>query len=47
LIGFVFFISFEKDFKIKSQVANKNWFVFLILKEKRLKVELKIDLKFD
>jgi len=42
LICFVFFISFEKGFKVKSQVANKNWFVFFNLKENRLKVELKL-----
>jgi len=33
LIGFVFFISFEKGIKIKSQMTNKNWFVFLISKK--------------
>jgi len=38
LIGCVFFISFEKAFKMKSQVANMNWFVFFNLKENRLKV---------
>jgi len=38
----VFFISFEKGFKMKSQVASKNWFVFFNLKENRLKVELKL-----
>ena len=42
LIGCVFFISFEKGFKMKSQVANKNWFVFFMLKEEWLKVELKL-----
>jgi len=31
----VFFISFEKGFKMKSQVAKINWFVFF--KEKLLK----------
>jgi len=36
----VFFISFEKGFKVKSQLANKNWFIFFILKEKGLTVEL-------
>jgi len=25
---------FEKGFKTKSQVTNKDWFVFFILKEK-------------
>ena len=33
LTCFVFFISFEKSFKVKSQVANENWFVFFILKK--------------
>ena len=28
LICCVFFISFEKGFKMKSQAANENWFVF-------------------
>jgi len=32
LIVFVFF-SFENGFKMESQVANENWFVFLILKK--------------
>jgi len=34
LIGFVLFISFEKSFKIKSQVANKNWFVSFYIERK-------------
>jgi len=38
----MFFINFEKGFKIKSQVANNNWFVIFILKEKGPKVELKL-----
>jgi len=32
-----------KKFKIKSQVANENWFVFFNLEENRLKVEFKFD----
>ena len=36
LIGCVFFISFEKGFKIKSQVANEYLFVFFILKKNDL-----------
>jgi len=48
LICFIFFfISFEKGFKIKSQVANKNWFVFFILKEKETQSRIKVNLKFD
>jgi len=43
LIGFVFFIMFWKKFKIKSQVANENWFVFFNLEENRLKVKFKFD----
>jgi hypothetical protein len=43
----VFFISFEKSFKIKSQVANKIWFVFFNLKEKWTQGMIKIDLIFD
>ena len=38
-IGFVFFISFKKGFKMKSQVANEYLFVFFKLKEKP-KIEL-------
>jgi hypothetical protein len=30
----VFFISFEKGFEIKSQVAKWNWFVFFNIEEK-------------
>ena len=41
-ICFIFILIFLKSFKIKRQVANKNWFVFFILKEKWLKVELKL-----
>jgi len=33
----VFFLVFENGFKMKSQVANENWFVFLILKKNYLK----------
>ena len=29
-----FLLVLKKGFKIKSQVANENWFVFFILKEK-------------
>jgi len=36
----VFLLVFEKGFKVKSQVASKNWFVFFNLKENKLKVEL-------
>jgi len=33
----VFFISFENGFKMKSQVANENWFVFFDIEENCLK----------
>jgi len=36
------FLLVLKKIKIKNQVANKNWVVFFILKEKWLKVELKL-----
>jgi len=34
LIAFVFFISFEKGFKIKNQMANKNWFISFYIERK-------------
>jgi len=37
-----FLFVFEKGFKVKRQVAKWNWFVFFILKKKKLKVELKL-----
>jgi len=37
-----FLLVLKKGFKMKSQVENKNWFVFFDLKENRLKVELKL-----
>jgi len=39
LIGFVFFNSFEKGFKIKSQVANKKLVCAFNIKENDLKCD--------
>jgi len=38
LIGFVFFISFEKGFKMKRPIGKISLFVFFIFKGKWLKV---------
>jgi len=38
----VFFISFEKSFKVKSQAANEYLFVFFNIKENDLKYSLKL-----
>jgi len=38
----MFFISFEKGFKIKSQVANEYLFVFFDIERKRLEVKLSV-----
>jgi len=32
------FISFEKGFKMKSQVANENWFVFFYIREIKIRL---------
>jgi len=46
LFGFVFFISFEKGFKMKSQSGkSKDLFVFFNIKRKRTQSGIKIDLE--
>ena len=34
------FFSFENGFKMKSQVANENWFMFFDIEENLLEMEL-------
>jgi len=47
LIGCVFFISFEKSFKVKSQSGKNGIGLYFLILKKWTQSRFKVDLKFD